>query len=147
TGPIAVLLQKTTERLRVFGGVCCDFEIGGLNPAAVEVALRTGAKVVWMPTFSSTVDRRKLGLPGPGVPVLDEDGRLVPMAEEILRLAKIHEAVVATGHIDLAEQFAIVDAARALGVRVVMTHALETHVGPDHTLDHVRELAARGAMI
>src|SRR5262249_5902262 len=101
----------------------------------------------WMPTFSSTVDRRKLALPGPGIPVVDEDGRLVPAAEEILRLAKTHEAVVATGHIDLAEQFAIVDAARALGVRVVMTHALETHVGPDHTLDHVRELAARGATI
>ena len=41
----------------------------------------------------------------------------------------------------------MVDAARELGVRVVMTHALETHVGPDHTLAHVEELAARGAMI
>ena len=28
-----------------------------------------------------------------------------------------------------------------------MTHALETLVGPDHTLDHVLELADRGAMI
>ena len=63
TGPIAVLMQKTVTRLRVFGGICCDFEVGGLNPAAVEVALRTGAKIVWMPTFSSVVDRRKLHLP------------------------------------------------------------------------------------
>jgi hypothetical protein len=58
-----------------------------------------------------------------------------------------HDAVVATGHIDLAEQFAVVDAARALGVRALMTHALETLVGPDHTLAHVQELADRGAMI
>jgi hypothetical protein len=147
TGPVALLMQKTVARLRVFGGICCDAEVGGLNPAAVEVALRTGAKVVWMPTFSSVIDRRKLGLPGPGIPVLADAGDLVPAAEEILRLAKAHDAVVATGHIDLAEQFAVVDAARALGVRVVMTHALETHVGPDHTLAHVQELAARGAMI
>ncbi len=147
TGPVAILMQKTVERLRVFGGICCDFEVGGLNPAAVEVALRTGAKVVWMPTFSSVVDRRKLHLPGPGIPLLGDKAQLVPEAEEILRLAKAHDAVVATGHIDLPEQFAIVDASREIGVPVVMTHALETHIGPDHTLEHVIELAARGAMI
>jgi len=147
TGPVAVLMQKTVGRLRVFGGICCDFEVGGLNPAAVEVALRTGAKVVWMPTFSSVVDRRKLSLPGPGIPVIGERARLRPEAEEVLRLVKQYEAVVATGHIDLAEQFAVVEAARDLGVKVVMTHALETLVGPDHTLAHVVELADRGALI
>ena len=147
TGPVAVLMQKTVPRLRVFGGICCDFEVGGLNPAGVEVALRTGARVVWMPTFSSVVDRRKLQLPGPGIPLLDQHARLVPAAEEILRLVRAHDAVVATGHVDLAEQFALVDAARALGVKTVMTHALETLVGPDHTLAHVVELAERGAVI
>jgi hypothetical protein len=147
TGPVAMLMQKTVERLRVFGGICCDFEVGGLNPAAVEVALRTGTKIVWMPTFSSVCDRPKLGLPGPGLPVVDDRARLLPAAEEILRLAREHDAVVATGHIDLREQFAVVDAARALGVEVLMTHALETLVGPDHTLAHVLELAARGAVI
>ena len=147
TGPIAILMQKTVQRLRVFGGICCDHEVGGLNPAAVEVAFRTGAKVVWMPTFSSVIDRRKLRLPGPGIPVIGERARLVPAAEEILRLAREHDAVVATGHIELAEQFALVDAAHALGVKVLMTHALETLVGPDHQLADVLALAERGAMI
>jgi hypothetical protein len=148
TGPIAILMQKTVPRLRVFGGICCDAEVGGLNPAAVEVALRTGARVVWMPTFSSVVDRRKLRLPGPGIPVLDgARGRLVPGAEEILRLAREHDAVVATGHVDLPEQYAVVEAARGLGVKVVMTHALETLVGPDHDLDDVVGLADRGAVV
>src|SRR5262245_61294285 len=85
TGPVAILMQKTVERLRVFGGICCDFEVGGLNPAAVEVALRTGAKVVWMPTFSSVCDRRKLGLPGPGIALLDTGGRVVPAVQESMR--------------------------------------------------------------
>src|SRR5262249_1423302 len=133
--------------LRVFGGICCDFEVGGLNPAAVEVALRTGARVVWMPTFSSVVDRRKLRLPGPGIPVIDEKTRVRDGAQEILRLAKEHDAVVATGHIDLPQPFALVDAARECGVKVIMTHALETLVGPDHRLADVVALADRGAMI
>jgi hypothetical protein len=147
TGPVAMLMQKTVERLRVFGGICCDHEVGGLNPAAVEVALRTGAKIVWMPTFSSVVDRRKLNLDGPGIPVIDASGKLVPAVEEILRLVRQYGAVVATGHVDLPELFAVVDAARAAGVSVLMTHALETQVGADHTLGHVEALADRGAII
>jgi hypothetical protein len=147
TGPVAMLMQKTVERLRVFGGICCDHEVGGLNPAAVEVALRTGAKIVWMPTFSSVVDRRKLNLEGPGIPVIDAHGRLVAAAREIMRLVAAYDAVVATGHVDLPELFAVVDGAKEAGARVVMTHALETQVGADHTLEHARELAARGAMI
>jgi hypothetical protein len=147
TGPVAMLMQKTVERLRVFGGICCDYEVGGLNPAAVEVALRTGAKIVWMPTFSSVVDRRKLKLDGPGIPVIDGAGRLVPAVEEILRLVRQYGAVVATGHVDLPELFAVVDGAREAGVKVLMTHALETQVGADHTLGHVEALAERGAMI
>ena len=147
TGPIAMLMQKQAAALRVFGGICCDHEVGGLNPAAVEVALRTGAKVVWMPTFSSIPDRRKLQLPGPGIALLDERAKPVSALHEILRLAKEHEAVVATGHVDLPELFALADACRALDVRLVMTHALETQVGADHTLAHVVEMADRGAMI
>jgi hypothetical protein len=147
TGPIAVLMQKQVARLRVFGGICCDFEVGGLNPAAVEVALRTGAKVVWMPTFSSIPDRRKLKLPGPGIALLDERDRPISPLHEILRLAKQHDAVIATGHVDLPELFALADACRALGVKLVMTHALETHVGADHTLAHAVEMAERGAVI
>jgi hypothetical protein len=147
TGPIALLMQKTVARLRVFGGICCDAEIGGLNAAAVEVALRTGAKVVWMPTFSSVVDRRKLGLPGPGIPLLDARGRLLPAVHDILALVREHEASVATGHVDLPEQIALVDAARARGVPAIMTHALETLVGPDHDLGDVVALAERGATI
>lgn len=147
TGPIAVLMQKQATRLRVFGGICCDFEVGGLNPAAVEVALLTGARVVWMPTFSSIPDRRKLKLPGPGIALLDERGKAVSPLHEILRLAKQHDAVVATGHVDLPELFALADVCRDLGVKLVMTHALETQVGADHTLAHAVEMAERGAVI
>jgi len=100
-----------------------------------------------MPTFSSTVDRRKLGLPGPGLPVTGDDGRIVDAAAEILRLVREHDAVVATGHIDLGELFAVADAAREVGVPLIMTHALETQVGADHDLGHVVELADRGATI
>ena len=67
----------------VFGGVCCDHEIGGMNVAAIEVALRLGARIVWLPTLSSAQDvangvAAQLGIPGPGLRVTDADDRLTP---------------------------------------------------------------------
>src|SRR5579862_7374935 len=49
---LAWALDRLTDGIRVFGGVCCDREIGGVNPVAVDVALRTGARVIWLPTLS-----------------------------------------------------------------------------------------------
>jgi hypothetical protein len=64
-------MQKQVEQLRVFGGICCDFEVGGLNPAVAEVALAPAPGGVDV-TFSSIPDRRKPNLLGPGIALLDE---------------------------------------------------------------------------
>jgi hypothetical protein len=132
TGPDRDPDAETGGRLRVFSGICCDFEVGGgLNPAAVEVALRTGAKVVWMPT-SSIPDRRKAQLPGPGHRALDERAKPTSPLHEILpgaraRCRRRHRP-------STCRSCSLADTCRELGVRPVMTHALETHVGADHTL-------------
>ncbi len=60
------------DGIDVYGGVCCDHEIGGLNPAAVETALGLGGRIVWLPTLSSRQDvvngvAEQLGIPGPGL--------------------------------------------------------------------------------
>ena len=34
----------------MFGSITLNHPVGGLNPVAVEVALKLGAKVVWLPT-------------------------------------------------------------------------------------------------
>src|SRR2546430_16763155 len=60
TGPIAILMQKTVQRLRVFGGICCDHGVGGVHPAAGEGAFRTRAEVGWMFTLSFRLDRPEL---------------------------------------------------------------------------------------
>ena len=49
----ALLVQKAVENVGVFGGVVLNHPIGGLNPHAVDVYVRLGAKEVWMPTLSA----------------------------------------------------------------------------------------------
>ena len=72
TASLAWAVQRDVgDAISVFGGICCDREVGGVNPAAVEVALGLGARIVWLPTLSSRQDfengvAAQLGIPGPG---------------------------------------------------------------------------------
>ncbi len=146
---------STAERASVVRGVAADVDVlgsivlnstvGGLNPGAVEVAARSAARVVWMPTFDAVNetagrvpaaagarlpvwaqmqhDFRAVGVPTPEVPVLDEHGRPRPELLAVLRVIARHQLVLATGHLSRNEIFAVVEAAAELGIAdIVVTH-------------------------
>ena len=131
TAPIAMMVNQLVPDFTVFGSVCLDYEMGGLNARAVEYSARAGARVVWMPTFSSSnsIDKmRGLGLPleGEGYSILDDKGRLVPEIHQILPIVKQHDMVLASGHMSPAETFALEKEARKLGIdKFVVTHPLD----------------------
>ncbi|MCZ7525424.1 MAG: DUF6282 family protein [Acidimicrobiia bacterium] len=132
-------------------GICCDREVGGVNPAAVETALRLGARVVWLPTLSSRQDQRngvgpRLGIPGPGLVVCDDGGELLPETREVLDLVHEHDAVLATGHVGWEEHVAV---ARAFGRRgrLLVTHAMEELAGPNLLVEQCLTLAGLGAHV
>jgi hypothetical protein len=148
---LAAALDPLLDDFHVFGGICCDREVGGMNPAAVEVALRLGARIVWLPTLSSMQDvvngvAAQLGLPGPGISVIDADGELTPDTREVLDLVADHDAVLATGHVSAAEHLAVTRAFAPRG-RVLVTHAMEELAGPNLDAAQCAELAELGAMI
>ena len=148
---LAAALDPIGGGTRVFGGISCDREVGGMNPAAVEVALALGAKIVWLPTLSSGQDfdngvAAQLGIPGPGIRVVDDDGALTAETHEILALVADHGAILATGHVSAAEHLAIVRAFARRG-KVLVTHAMEELAGPNLTVAQCGELAALGATI
>jgi hypothetical protein len=151
TAALAWAVQQEIEGIAVFGGLCCDREIGGVNPAAVEVALRLGARIVWLPTLSSRQDvvngvAARLGIPGPGLVVTDPDGELLPETREVLALVREHDAVLATGHVSRDEHFAVAKEFAARG-KVLVTHATEELAGPNLSAAECAELAALGAWI
>jgi hypothetical protein len=148
---VAYAVQQSVEDVRVRGSICCDFCIGGLNPSAVETALRDGAAIVWLPTISSRQDvangvAAMLGLPGPGIDLLDDAGELVPDVEEILALVSQYDAIAATGHTSADEHYAL---ARRYGKtgRLVVTHAMNAGAGPGLSPQQCVELADLGAFI
>lgn len=152
TPALAWAVQDAVPGIRVMGGICCDREVGGVNPAAVEVALRLGARVVWLPTLSSRQDvangvAARLGIPGPGLTVIDEEsGRLLPETYEVCDLVAAHDAVLATGHITAREHLAVARAFARRG-RLLVTHAMEELAGPNLSVAQCEELADLGCFI
>ena len=155
TVPIAKLVTELVPEVQTFGSLTLEPEIGGLNPAAAIAAARGGAKVIWMPTFSSTNSRavceKVLGykLPGPEQVILDAKGKLKAEVKEIFQIAKEFDIVIASGHISPKETFALAEEAQAIGFKkLVVTHALQGALTAVLcTNDELKQLAKVGVYI
>lgn len=112
-----------TNHFTMYGSITLNRVVGGINPKAVDVALRLGAKVVWLPTASAKNHLKKLGQdPSQGVDVV-KDGNIVPELETVFSLIRDHNAVLGTAHVSPEEAFIVVEAARKAGVKnIVVTH-------------------------
>src|ERR1039457_3271549 len=55
----AVLNEALDGEIRVLGALTLNASVGGLNPIAVEIAAREGARILWMPTLDAANHRAK----------------------------------------------------------------------------------------
>lgn len=118
TAARAKMLDKTTS-CRVYGGVCLNHFVGGLNPAAVEASLATGGKFVWLPTMASRqhvdfysqrgafLGGKQKHNSGKGITVIDDSGNLIPVMLDIFDLIRSYDAVLSTGHLSPEEAVAV----------------------------------------
>ncbi len=146
--------------LTVYGSITLNHAVGGVNPAAVDAALRTGARVVWMPTVDSTAHASAFGVSGhwdvqhpvdvhgedthrpPPITIL-RDGKLIGAALEVLVLCHERNVALATGHLGQAEVRALTEAAQQRGFRrLIITHPLFRV--PGFSPDELVELAHDG---
>src|ERR1700704_1412647 len=145
TGARAQVVTKAVPGIKAYGAVTLNHSVGGLIPVAVELAGRSGCKIVWMPTVDAENEtagrldgpnvklpfwakiQRELaatGIAPPPITVLDSHGKVSEAARRCIELIAKHNMILATGHIGRMEIFALVKAAREMGAqRVVVTHA------------------------
>jgi len=60
----AKLATPEAGRLKVYGSLVLNRYVGGVNPYAVEAALRLGARIIWMPTLDAACHRHAFGFGG-----------------------------------------------------------------------------------
>lgn len=118
----AVIVNQPVLDIKVLGRICLDYEIGGLNIHALENSVQLGAKVVWMPTYSSAnsinmIKAQGLPLKGEGFFILDKSGKLVPGMEPILSLIQKNNMVLASGRISPEEILVLVKEAQRVGIK------------------------------
>ena len=140
----ARLIQEMLGGYPVFGGLVLNKPAGGLNPAAVEMELKLGAKEIWLPTISSvaqvTKDKRSLDS---AVPVTDEHGVFLPALIEVLDLVAKAGAILANQTSGGQEVEEVVGLARQRKVqKIVITHP--ENDPPFMPLDIQKRLAAPG---
>ncbi|AFV77219.1 hypothetical protein Theos_2228 (plasmid) [Thermus oshimai JL-2] len=167
TAERAALVRQAVPGVNALGAIVLNRAVGGLNPVAVEVAARAGARFVWLPTVDALNEAhhletlppgkrpqwarlqeefRRLGLDLGPVEVLDERGHPLPELKAVLEAVARHGLVLATGHLSRREIFPVVEAALEAGVRfLVITHP--DYPTQDLPLPEQRELARMGAFL
>src|ERR1700693_166542 len=167
TAERAKVVTKAVPGIAAFGAITLNHSVGGLNPVALELAGRSGCKIVWFPTVDAKnetagrVDgpstklpfwakiQRELaatGISPPPLTVLDSNGKISEATRRCIELIARHNMILATGHLGRVEIFEMVKTAREMGTqKVLVTHA----EFPSHNLtaDEQRELAGMGAFI
>lgn len=157
-GPFLPIMERLLAHhgVAMYGSLVLNNTTGGFNPAVVDFHLKSGTKMVFMPTahaanhirsnhrggkLKSNVQLRK---PKP-LTVLDDAGELLDSVREILDLVAAHDAILSSGHLHIAEIWSLFDEARKRGVkRLVINHPM---YGLHFTHEDTAELAALGAIV
>jgi Family of unknown function (DUF6282) len=167
TAERAAVVRAVVPGIRALGAISLNRAVGGVNPLAVEIAARQGARTVWLPTVDAVnesqereappgakvpvwvklqLELREQGIEIEPVPVVDGGGAVLSEAREVLAMIARHGMGLATGHLGRDEIFTVVDAALEEGVRdIVVTHP--EFPSQNLSLDDQGALADRGALL
>jgi hypothetical protein len=167
TAERASVVSAAVDGVRVLGALALNRAVGGINPLAVEVAAREGARTVWMPTVDSVneshereappgakvpvwvklqLELREQGIEIPPVPVVDDSGVILTETRAVLERVAHHGMLLATGHLARDEIFTVVDAALDMGVQeIVITHP--EFPAQSLSVEDQKALAQRGALL
>ena len=167
TAERAAVVRAAVPGIQALGAIVLNRAVGGMNPLAVEVAAREGARTVWLPTVDSVnesherdappgakvpvwvklqLELREQGIEIPPVPVVDDTGAVLPETRAVLERIAHHGLLLATGHLGRDEIFAVVDAALEAGVKeIVITHP--EFPAQSLSVEDQRALAGKGALL
>ncbi|HTC62401.1 MAG TPA: DUF6282 family protein [Candidatus Saccharimonadales bacterium] len=167
TAERAKVVTKAVPGIAAYGAITLNHSVGGLNPVALELAGRSGCKIVWFPTVDANNEtagrldgpnvklpfwakiQRELaatGIAPPPLTVLDLEGNTSEVTKRCVEIIAKHNMILATGHLGRVEIFELVKTAREMGTqKVLVTHA--EFPSQNLTSDEQKHLADMGAYI
>lgn len=156
--PFIPMMQRLTphKNVEMFGSVVLNTVVGGLNPYAVDFNVKSGAKLVYMPTahaanhIRDTYRSKRLAsnvtLRTPyAITVLDPNGKLLDSVKEILDIVAAQDVILSSGHLHASEIWMLFEEARKRGVKKLLVN--HPNFGLHLTLEDVAELGKFGAVL
>lgn len=117
----AWIASRLVPEIKVYGGLVLNPQVGGLNPHAVETAIKMGAKIIWLPTLWSAHERSRQGK-NDGVQCI-EGRKVLPALVSIFKQLIANDIALATGHLSSEECLIAVEEARKQGVKkIIINH-------------------------
>jgi hypothetical protein len=156
TAQLAYITRKEVPGIEVFGQLCLNLPVGGLNPEAVYhfAEIKGGfARIVSMPTWDSannimhSTDKTRQSV------AVSRNGELLPETKAVIAAiasAKVRDTgatlALATGHIAPVEGLMVLREAKKQGItRMMVTHATGHPV--EMTMEQMKEAVSLGAYI
>jgi hypothetical protein len=135
----AYLARHEVGGIDVWGGIALNHHVGGINPEAVRISVKMGAKIVWMPTVSAEnhfhhfglsghMDALGGGMKGKGLIILDDKGKLKREVYEVLEVVKEADVILATGHLSPRESVFLAEEALRMGLKKILFTHPEGHL-------------------
>ena len=134
------------KRIDIFSGVCLSYQVGGINPYAVETSLKLGGKYVWTPTRDASHHKKASGFTEKGIEVCDDKGDLIPQMQEILRMIAESDAILGISHQSTRERFLLIKEAKKAGVQRIVVEHPQLHITKT-TIEQMKEMASMGAYL
>jgi hypothetical protein len=158
---LGVAQAKILEKLfpdtgvKLYSGLALNNASGGLNPHAVDHAVKIGAKIIWMPTLAAANHIKKAETEAKNQPkpamklldaiplsVLDTNGKLTDDTLKILDLIAEGDIILAGGHLGVNELFPLFAEAKRRGVKKMLVNHPTYVVGCSD--EDIRGLVAMG---
>lgn len=153
--------NQVVPETTIIGSISLNGTVGGLSPRTVIAALKSGGKVVWLPTVDAKysfdkakqghwikhyVNTSSFGHPTEQLTITDAEGKLKRETQEIIRICKEYDAVLCSGHISPQECIEIAVEAKKVGYdRFEITHPNAWM--EDFDIGTLRDIVQKGAVI
>ena len=124
----AYLVRQALPGAECFGSFCMNRVHGDrVNPFAARKAVETSGglcRCIWMPTLDADYQYQSEGRKEKGIPVLEDNGQVLPEVIKVMEICAEADIIFATGHSSPEESIILVHKAHEVGVkRIVVTHA------------------------
>ena len=157
----AIILEKLFPELgvRLYSGIALNNASGGINPHAVDHAIKLNGKIVWMPTLSAAnhinvqnsggaknfpKTSKKMLDPIP-LSALDANGKLTDDTKQVIDLIAEADIILAGGHLHVSEQHVLFEEAKRRGVKKMLVNHPTYVVGFNDS--DIRQLVGLGVVM